>query len=95
MPLPVISHRTTSPASGRPRERSLPVWAPTMYRRPLIGDDLPITRPLLSYGVLSQPIGQHAAWRARPEDDVIRLHLLRSPELWFGPLPDCFVARVV
>ena len=29
MPLPVNSQRMTSPASGRPRERSLAVWAPT------------------------------------------------------------------
>src|SRR5215831_5172250 len=29
MPLPVKGQRVTSPANGRPRERSLVVWAPT------------------------------------------------------------------
>ena len=29
-------------------------------------------------GILGQPVGQHAAGRARADDDVIRLHVLRS-----------------
>ena len=36
-------------------------------------------------GILGQPVGQHATGRARPDDDVIRLHALHSRGLRFRP----------
>ena len=47
-------------------------------------------------GILGQPVGQYAARRAGPDDDVIRLHAPRSLRaLRVGPPLDCSFRRAV
>ena len=43
-------------------------------------------------GILGEPVRQHAAGRARTDDDVIRPHALRSLRKWFDPPSDCLFA---
>src|SRR5207245_6282530 len=67
---------------GRDVDQRVPV-APTRLDQQYLRTDL------------SQPVGQHAAGRARPDDDVIRLHIPRSSSPCFGLLPDSLFARLV